>query len=237
MTSTQKLHLIKDFPAVILRQPRLKGSDRQKDKSGEAKRLPRAQDGLFGSRSRISGALVRRSDPFRQLREHAKRFPGAQEDRFCSREVAELLPGAQEDRFCSREHAERFPVRRRIGFAHERLRNGFLVRRMGSLAHESMLNGSLVRRRIGFAHERLRNGFLVRRMGCLAHGSLRPISASVFSDSASVLAAAGWARLCRAGGRCRRGIGRGLAGRCRCPQARTDGRFRLCLREMLFSTV
>ena len=47
--------------------------------------LPRAQDGLFGSR------------------EVAERLPGAQEDRFCSREVAERFPGAQDGRFCSRE--------------------------------------------------------------------------------------------------------------------------------------
>ena len=53
--------------------------------------LPRAQDGLFGSR------------------EVAELFPRAQEGQSCSRELAERLPGAQEDRFCSREHAERFP--------------------------------------------------------------------------------------------------------------------------------
>ena len=53
--------------------------------------LPRAQDGLFGSR------------------EHAERFPRAQEGQSCSRELAERLPGAQEEQSCSREHAERFP--------------------------------------------------------------------------------------------------------------------------------
>ena len=53
--------------------------------------LPRAQDGLFGSR------------------EHAERFPRAQDGRFGSREVAERFPRAQDGLFGSREVAELFP--------------------------------------------------------------------------------------------------------------------------------
>lgn len=70
--------------------------------------LPRAQDGLFGSREvaeRLPGA---QGDRFCS-REIAERFPRAQEGQSCSREVAERFPGAQEDRFGSRKLAERFP--------------------------------------------------------------------------------------------------------------------------------
>ena len=70
--------------------------------------LPRAQDGLFGSREHAE-RFPRAQEGQSCSRELAERLPGAQEDRFCSREVAELLPRAQEDLFCSREHAERFP--------------------------------------------------------------------------------------------------------------------------------
>ena len=70
--------------------------------------LPRAQDGLFGSREHAE-RFPRAQDGRFGSREVAERFPRAQDGLFGSREVAELFPRAQEGQSCSREHAERFP--------------------------------------------------------------------------------------------------------------------------------
>ena len=64
--------------------------------------LPRAQDGLFGSRE-VAEQFPRAQEGLFCSREVAELFPGAQDGRFGSRKLAERFPGAQEDRFCSRE--------------------------------------------------------------------------------------------------------------------------------------
>ena len=70
--------------------------------------LPRAQDGLFGSRD-VAELFPGAQEGPSCSREHAERLPRAQDGRFGSREVAERFPRAQDGLFGSREVAELFP--------------------------------------------------------------------------------------------------------------------------------